>query len=153
MIHWHARGAIQPILLSKATFSVRRIWNRSPDWTLRLNDERKQDGGRLCCVQDWINIKRPLRRMLNYTFGPRLLSEIPGLSESLVYPNRTYHQPMVQNLGQRECDGYNALKRIHHQQWTHTAQDLILSIILALSRECMLLGFCLVTTKMWSDGH
>ena len=25
--------------------------------------------------------------------------------------------------------------------------------IMEMSGECMLLGFCLLTTKIWSDGH
>ena len=57
------------------------------------------EGCAVCRTEYKHKEKRPLRRMLGHTLGPRLLSEIPGLSVSLVYPNRTYHQPMGPESG------------------------------------------------------
>ena len=36
---------------------------------------------------------------------------------------------------------------------THLIKDIFLNSKMLLSGECILLGFCLIKTKIWSDGH
>ena len=49
-----------------------------------------------------------------------------------------------------------SLLPVSHSQWTAAPQRRTLprdAKTLVLSGECMLLGFCLITAKIWGDGH